>query len=93
MTKYEMVLKISAQTGVDQTQTKLIVQMALDGITDILARNGRLELRDFGVFEVRRRNARMGRNPKTGVVVAVPSKRTVSFKAGKLMTQRVGSTE
>lgn len=93
MTKSEMVLKISAQTGVNQTQNKLVVQMALDHITDILVRNARLELRDFGVFVVRRRNARMGRNPKTGVKVAIPSKRTVSFKAGKLLTQRVENTE
>lgn len=92
MTKNDMVLKISLQTGVDQTQTKLIVQMALDGIIDTLVTKGRFELRDFGVFKVRHRKARTGRNPKTGVLVAIPSKRAVNFKPGKLMTQRIESS-
>jgi nucleoid DNA-binding protein len=92
MTKYDMVVKIAIQTGVDQTQTKLVVQMALDGIIDILIRDGRFELRDFGVFEVLQRKQRTGRNPKTGAIVNVPSKRKVSFRAGKLLTQRTSTS-
>jgi nucleoid DNA-binding protein len=63
--------------------------MVLDGITDVIASEGRIELRNFGVFEVRRRKERRARNPRTGEQVFVPSKNVVTFKPGRLMTRRV----
>jgi len=65
MTKYEMSLKIAQQVGVDQVRAKQVVQATLDAIIAVLAMEGRLELRDFGVFEVRVTKPRKARNPKT----------------------------
>ena len=90
MTKKDMAKAIADRTGIPQTHVALIVQSIIDGITEILVSEGRIELRNFGVFEVRRRKARRGRNPRTGEAVNVPARMVVTFKAGKLMTKRVG---
>jgi integration host factor subunit beta len=90
MTKYEMSLKIAQQAGVDQVVAKQIVQATLDAIISALATEGRLELRDFGIFEVRAVKARKARNPRTGAEVMVPERRRIWFKAGKAMAERVG---
>ena len=66
-----------------------MVQHLLDEITSELARNNRLEFRDFGVFEPRTREARPAQNPKTLEQVQVPAKRTVKFKMGRLMKDRL----
>jgi len=92
MTKQEMVAAIAAKTGVEQLVVKQIVQMTLDGITDVIATERRLELRDFGVFEVRMLKARNARNPRTGVEVFMPSRPKVYFKAGKVMNQKANGT-
>lgn len=68
-----------------QADIKNIVQGTFDAIIETLARDGRLELRNFGVFEVKKRGARKARNPKTGVVVDVPPRKVVTFKPGRLM--------
>lgn len=68
---------------------KQIVQATLDSIIDALATEGRIELRDFGVFDVCVRKPRMSRNPKTGAPVMVPEKKRVAFKMGKVMAERV----
>jgi nucleoid DNA-binding protein len=89
MTKKEIVRTISEELGLTQLKTKEIVQKTFDGIIDVLATDGRIELRNFGVFEVKKRAARKGRNPKTGDAVDVPAKYVVTFKAGREMEQRV----
>ena len=66
-----------------------IVQLTLDSIVDELVMEGRIELRNFGVFEVKKRAAKMGRHPSTGEMMEFPEKMVVSFKAGKGMEERV----
>jgi len=89
VTKKEIVRVISEELGLTQQQTKEVVQRTFDSIVDTLVREGRIELRNFGVFEVKPRAARIARNPKTGKEVHVPEKFVVSFKPGKVMEQRV----
>lgn len=89
LTKKDIVRTISEETGLTQQQTKDVVQRTFDAITDCLASGRRLELRNFGVFEVKLRAARSARNPRTGVQVEVPEKFVVTFKPGKEMESRV----
>jgi len=90
VTKKEMARAIAEATGIRQTQAEEVVQGVLDGITETLVQEGRVELRNFGVFEVKVRKARKGRNPRTGEKVTVPARRVVTFKPGREMEQRVG---
>jgi len=83
LTKKEMVRQIAAELSVDQTLTRKIVQQCLDKIIEQLTRKGRIELRNFGVFEVKQRAPRKARNPKTNEVVFVDAKRVIRFQAGK----------
>jgi nucleoid DNA-binding protein len=85
MRKRDIVLKISEETGIKQVIVKEIVQRTLDTILNALERGERIELRNFGVFQVKRRKKRIGRNPKTGEVVPVPERLTVVFKPGLKM--------
>ena len=89
MTKKEIVKKISEDIGLTQLKTKDIVQRTLDAIIHTLVSEGRIELRNFGVFEVKRRAPRKARNPRTGDKVYVPSKNVVTFKPGKEMEELV----
>lgn len=89
MTKKEIVKKISEDIGLTQLKTKDIVQRTLDAIILTLVSEGRIELRNFGVFEVKRRAPRKARNPRTGDKVYVPSKNVVTFKPGKEMEELV----
>ncbi len=89
MTKKEIVRTISEEIGLTQLQTKEIVQKTFDAIVDALVREERIELRNFGVFEVKRRAARRARNPRTGERVNVAEKFVVTFKPGKEMEARV----
>ena len=89
MTKKEIVKKISEDIGLTQLKTKDIVQRTLDAIIETLVTEGRIELRNFGVFEVKRRAPRKARNPRTGDKVYVPSKSVVTFKPGKEMEELV----
>jgi nucleoid DNA-binding protein len=77
------------RVGIPQTQAQEAVQWVLDDIVDTLVREGRIELRNFGVFEVRRRKARWARNPRTGDKVPVPARFVVVFKPGLDLTERV----
>ena len=88
-TKREIAERVAQQTGLAQVAVKQIVQMLFDEIVNELAKGNRLEFRDFGVFEVVVRKARTGRNPRTGEKVAVPPKRVVTFKMGKVMKDKV----
>lgn len=89
MTKKDIVRTISEEVGLTQQQTKKIVQKTFDAIIECLVNERRIELRNFGVFEVKQRAARMARNPRTGKEVEVPQKYVVTFKPGKEMEARV----
>ena len=89
MTKKEIVKQISERIGLTQLKTKEIVQQTFDAIVETLLEVGRIELRNFGVFEVKKRKARKARNPRTGQKVDVPPKNVVTFKPGKEMEERV----
>ncbi|NBR05004.1 MAG: integration host factor subunit beta [Planctomycetes bacterium] len=89
MTKKEIVKQISDKIGLTQLKTKDIVQQTFDAIVDALLEMGRIELRNFGIFEVKQRKARKARNPRTGDRVDVPPKFVVTFKPGKEMEERV----
>ena len=93
MTKKEIVKTISDEIGLTQLKTKEIVQKTFDAIVETLVEEGRIELRNFGVFEVKKRAARKARNPRTGDKVYVPEKFVVTFKPGKEMEERVRQLE
>jgi integration host factor subunit beta len=92
ITKKELIDRIAEQTQAKRVVVKRVVQSFLDEIISELSRNNRLEFRDFGVFEVRTREARVAQNPKTLERVKVPAKRTVKFKMGRLMKEKLGDT-
>ncbi|MDP2924374.1 MAG: HU family DNA-binding protein [Candidatus Omnitrophota bacterium] len=87
MRKRDIVLKISQDIGVKQVIVKDVVQKTLDVIFEALKSGQRIELRNFGVFMVKKRKKRIGRNPKTGEVVPVPERHAVVFKPGLEMKQ------
>jgi integration host factor subunit beta len=107
VTKKEIVRTISEEIGLTQLQTKEIVQRTFDAIVETLVEDtrakllkgkdegplGRIELRNFGVFEVKRRAPRRARNPRTSAPVDVPAKYVVTFKPGKEMEERVRQLE
>lgn len=90
ITKKELIDRIADNSGNRRVQVKRVVQQFLDEIVNELGKGNRLEFRDFGVFETKIRKARKAQNPKTLEPVAVPEKRTVKFKVGRLMKQRLG---
>jgi integration host factor subunit beta len=90
ITKKELIDRIAETTNHRRVQVKRVVQQFLDEIVNELGKGNRLEFRDFGVFESKLRKARKAQNPKTLEPVAVPEKRTVKFKVGRLMKQRLG---
>ncbi len=89
MTKKDIVLKISEDTDIKQIDVKKVVQMTLDHIVSALSRGETVELRNFGVFKVKSRRSRIGRNPKTGQTVPIPERKVVSFKVGMVMKKKV----
>ena len=93
VTKKEIVRTISEEIGLTQLQTKEIVQKTFNAIVEALVSERRIELRNFGVFEVKRRAPRKARNPRTNEKVFVPEKYVVTFKPGKEMEERVKELE
>jgi len=89
MTKAELVEKVAAQINLTKKQTEVVVNTVFQSITESLAQGKKVELRGFGIFRVRSRNARIGRNPKSGDRVDVPAKRVPFFKAGKELRELV----
>jgi nucleoid DNA-binding protein len=89
VTKKDIVRTIAEQIELPQLRTKELVQKTFDALIDALVREGRIELRNFGVFQIKKREARMARNPRTGERVPVQAKSVVSFKPGKEMEARV----
>ena len=92
ITKKELIDRIAESTQAKRIVVKRIVQTFLDEVVDELAKENRLEFRDFGVFETRTRAARVAQNPKTLERVQVPSKKTVKFKMGRLMKQKLAES-
>ena len=89
MTKKDIILKVSDETNLKQTDVKKIVQKTFDYMVEALVRGEKIELRNFGVFKIKVRKSRTGRNPRTGQVVPVPSRKVVVFKPGLEMKQKV----
>jgi len=88
MTKKEIVVKIADESDIKQIDVKRVVQMTLDSIVDSLQKGETVELRNFGIFKVKSRKARLGRNPKTGDTVEIPEKKAVTFKPGLVMKEK-----
>jgi nucleoid DNA-binding protein len=89
MTKKDIIRRIADELGRTTIETAPIVQKTLDAIINVLAVEGRVELRRFGVFKVKKRKARQGRNPRTGEKVMVGERMTVTFKPGRNVEERV----
>lgn len=89
MTKKDIVKSIAGELNLPQVEVKKVVQMTLESIVEALEKKGRIELRNFGVFEVKARKPRKARNPRTNEVVFVPAKNAVTFKPGKEMGERI----
>lgn len=90
LTKRDMVVSIAEDVGITQKQTFDVIQKTLEHITESLTEGKNVELRNFGVFEVRLTKSRVGRNPnKPKADVIIPARATVKFKPGKIMRQRV----
>ena len=88
MTKKDIARNIAEEMGLPISTVKEVVQRVFDGIIKTLVEEGRIELRDFGVFEVKKRKARQARNPRTGEKVLVPERMGIRFKPGTEMTER-----
>ena len=90
MTKRDLIMRISEETGLIQEDVKAVLQKSLDYIVDALEKNETVEFRNFGVSEVRERKERIGRNPnKPEYDVTIPARRVVKFKPGKVMKNRI----
>jgi nucleoid DNA-binding protein len=89
VTKKEVVNKIAEELRLEQIDVKKIVQKTFDTIIESLSKGHKVELRNFGIFKIKSRKSRTGRNPRTGVTVLVPAKKAVVFKAGMDMRKKV----
>jgi nucleoid DNA-binding protein len=89
MTKKDIILKVSDEINLKQIDVKKVVQKTLDTIIEALVRGEKIELRNFGVFKIKQRRSRTGRNPRTGQTVPVPPKKVVVFKPGLEMKKKV----
>jgi len=89
MTKKDIVIRITDMTSIKQVDVKRVVQKTFDVIVDSLVRSEKVELRNFGVFKIKERRARFGRNPRTGQSVPVPPRKVVVFKPGLEMKKKI----
>ncbi len=89
MTKKDIILRVSDETNLKQIDVKKVVQKTFDCIIEALARGEKIELRNFGVFKIKQRKSRTGRNPRTGQVVPVPPRKVVVFKPGLEMKKKI----
>lgn len=89
ITKKDIIIQIASETGIKQVDVKQVVQKTLDLITRHLAQDETVELRNFGIFKVKSRKGRTGRNPRTGEEVPVPPKKVAIFKPGLLMRRDI----
>jgi integration host factor subunit beta len=93
VTKKDLIDRIASATRCKRADVKKIVQRFLDDMIDELGKGNRLEFRDFGVLETKERAPRIAQNPKTLQRVSVPAKRTVKFKVGRLLKERLDGRE
>lgn len=94
MTKSELIEQLSINYGqLNKREAELIVNTIFDSIGDELVQGGRVEIRGFGSFTIRARDAREARNPKSGEVVMIPEKKTPFFKTGKELRERVNGAK
>ena len=93
VTKKDLIDRITTRTKLKRLDVKNAVQEMLEQIIVELQRGNRLELRDFGVFEVKQRKPRVAQNPKTLERVEVPARKTVKFKVGRLMRKKVSGED
>jgi integration host factor subunit beta len=92
MTKSDLVARVSERTpGISMKDSETIVNLIFDSMTEALMRGDKIEIRGFGSFKVKHRDAREGRNPRTGEEVKIPAKRTPFFKVGKELKDRIDS--
>ncbi|MBI4588498.1 MAG: integration host factor subunit beta [Candidatus Rokubacteria bacterium] len=91
MTKADLIDELAKVSNLTKKESETIVSTVFDNITDALAKGDKVELRGFGSFRIRQRNARKGRNPKTGTSVSVPEKRVPFFKVGKRLRELVNA--
>ena len=91
MTKRDLVVRVANELGMTQSDVARIVEGVFESISRTLADGKRWELRDFGVFEVKTRASRIGRNPRTGEQVPVPERRVVTFRPGKRMKELISA--
>ncbi|MEJ2199856.1 MAG: integration host factor subunit beta [Desulfuromonadaceae bacterium] len=90
MTKSELIERLSFESGtVNKKEAEMIVNTIFDSIGAALASGDRVEIRGFGSFTIREREAREARNPKSGEIVRIPNKKTPFFKTGKELRERV----
>ncbi|TAN62543.1 integration host factor subunit beta [bacterium] len=89
MTKKDIALKVADATGIKQIIVKKVLQGIFDCVIESLLRDEKIELRNFGVFKIKTRKPRIGRNPRTGQTVPVPTRRVVVFKPGLEMKQKI----
>lgn len=89
MTKKDIILRVSDECNLKQTDVKRVVQRTFDAIIEALIRGEKIELRNFGVFKLKQRRSRTGRNPRTGQTVPVPPRKVVVFKPGLEMKQKI----
>ena len=89
MTKKDIILKVADQSHLKQIDVKQVIQGTFDCITEALVRGEKIELRNFGVFKIKQRKSRTGRNPRTGQAVPVPPRKVVVFKPGLEMKKEV----
>jgi nucleoid DNA-binding protein len=89
MTKKDIILKVSDETNLKQIDVKRVVQKTFDCITEALVRGEKIELRNFGIFKVKQRKSRTGRNPRTGQTVPVPPRKVAVFKPGLEMKSKL----
>jgi len=91
MNKSDLITALSKKENLTEKLATEIVNLVFDGFTDVLKNGGRIEIRGFGSFSVRKYNAYKGRNPKTGKIVEVKPKKLPFFKVGRELKKRVGS--
>lgn len=89
MTKKDIALKVADKTGIKQIIVKQVLEGIFDCVIESLVRDEKIELRNFGVFKIKTRRPRIGRNPRTGQTVPVPSRKVVVFKPGLEMKQKI----
>ena len=89
MNKTELVAAVAEKTGLSKKDSEKAVNAAFDSITEALAAGEKVQLVGFGAFEIKERNARVGRNPKTKETIEIPASRVASFKVGKALKDAV----